>query len=125
MRKKCPAGNFFVVGTGMGSQNPMENSLLPSLLAASLGIDTRVTEESSVLDVPFGTKVVQVLALTNNTNNNNNNNSNNKGMFSFRDYSLVYAISYVWILLLSHLDFRDPKPGREIYQVCWDQVSHI
>jgi hypothetical protein len=28
--------------------------------------------------------------------------------------------------LLSHPDFRGPKPGREHnHQVCWDQVSHI
>jgi hypothetical protein len=30
------------------------------------------------------------------------------------------------IPLLSHPDFRGPKPGREHkHQVCWDQVSHI
>jgi hypothetical protein len=28
--------------------------------------------------------------------------------------------------ILSHPDFRDPRPGRDHnHQVCWDQVSHI
>jgi hypothetical protein len=29
-------------------------------------------------------------------------------------------------VVVSHPDFRGPKPGREHnHQVCWDQVSHI
>jgi hypothetical protein len=36
------------------------------------------------------------------------------------------TINIPLIPLLSHLDFRGPKPGREHnHQVCWDQVSHI
>ena len=31
-----------------------------------------------------------------------------------------------YITILSHPDFRGPKPGRKHnHQVCWDQVSHI
>jgi hypothetical protein len=38
----------------------------------------------------------------------------------------LQVLSLCMVEILSHPDFRGPKPGREHnHQVCWDQVSHI